>query len=204
MNLAARFAALSAALFLVLPCTAAAQEDPEAVYAKFHRAMATANYDELKKHSSAEVISEMEKMPADQRKGMLFMAAMLMPPAYTITGKQPSPDGNRFTIRATAKLPTVSGEKPEQANGEITLVKQAGAWKVHLQNWQNADPTAEARRAATGSSTTVKVTPPSEPQRLPVPSRSAAPKAPAPVVGRAKEPCVYKSVMTNEDMERCR
>ena len=192
--------AIAAALFFLLPCTAGAQEDAEAVYAKFHRAMQTGNFDDIKKYSTADRAAELDKIPADQRAGMLGFVAMLLPPTYKITGRQPSPDGTSIAFRAIAAIPTLPGAKPEQANGDIQMVKQGGAWKVKESSWKNADPSIDAGRpvqnltpapnASQRQAATVKATP--------------APKAPVRVMGPAKEPCVYKSVMTNEDMERCR
>lgn len=198
--------AIAAALFFLLPCTAAAQEDPEAVYRKFHSAMGAGNFDDMKKYGSAESMSELAKMTPEQRAGLLAFASMLLPQDYTITGKQPSPDGNRLTIRATAKLPTLPGAKPEQANAVIVMVKQGGAWKVHEQNWKNADPSIDAGRPIQRLTPTPapNAAAPIAPQRLPVPAKATAPKVPERKVTVAKEPCVYKSVMTNEDMERCR
>lgn len=199
-------AAAAAAFALLLPCQALAQEAPEAVYGKFHRAMKTGNFDEMKKYGSAESMGELARMAPDQRTGLLAFAAMLLPPEYTITGKQPSPDGNGLTLRATARIPTLPGAKPEQANGAIQMVKQNGAWKVHQSSWQNADPTIDAARPVAGAPAPAPkaAAAQSAPQRLPVPAKTATPKAPERKIVVAKEPCVYKPVMTNEDLARCR
>lgn len=196
--------AIAAALFFLLPCLATAQEAPEAVYGKFHQALLKGDFDEIKKHATAESMSEMAKMPADQRMGMLAFAAMLLPQEYTITGKVPSPDGNRFTIRATAKLPTLPGAKPEQAIGEIQMLKQGGAWKVHQSNWKNADPSIDAGRPTSTVKPAPKAEAQSAPERRPAPAKATSPQAPAPVVGTPRQPCEYKPVMSDEDMERCR
>ena len=202
MNVAGRFAALSAALFLGLPCTAAAQEDPETVYGKFHRALHAGNMDELRKYGTAEGMKELDSIPADQRAGVLELIRKLVPPTYTVTSKEPSPDGNRLTIRATAMGNSLFGEKPEPVNGTIQMVKMGGAWKVKETSWQPGS--AGAPPSATGTPTAPRAASPGAPQSRPAPLKATTPKSPPPVVGAAKQPCVYKPVMTNEDMERCR
>lgn len=192
MNLAARFAALCAALFLVFPCASTAQEAPEAVYGKFHRGLRAGNLDELRKYGTPEGMRELDSIPADQRAGTLALIGKLLPPTYTVAGKELSPDGNRVTIRVTAMGNSLSGEKPEPVNGTIQMVKMGGEWKVQETNWQAAS--AGAPRAAA----------PGAPQSRPAPLKATPSKSPPPVVGAAKQPCVYKPVMTNEDMERCR
>jgi hypothetical protein len=191
--------ALAAALFFLLPCPAAAQEEPEAVYRKFHSALIAGNIDELNKYGTPGGAAELAKLPAEQRKGVLDLMKKFIPPSYTITARQPGTDANRLTLRARGMGTSLFGGKPEAMDGEIVMVKMGGEWKVDKSNWNSGKSGATPPRAADAAAPMQ-----SAPQRLPVPSRSAAPKAPERSMGAAKEPCVYKPVMTNEDMERCR
>jgi hypothetical protein len=191
MNLAA----LLAALLLILPCTAAAQEDPETVYGKFHRALMAGNVDEMNKYGTPGGAAEIAKLSPDQRKGVFEMMKKFVPSSYTITARQPGADPRRLTLRATGTIASPFTGKPEPSEGVIQMVKMGNDWKVDESNWNSGKPGAAPPPSAAMRS---------EPQRLPVPSRSAAPKAPERVMGAAKEPCVYKPVMTNVDMERCR
>ena len=129
---------IAAALLFLLAGPATAQESPVAVYGKFHQAALKANYAEMKKHATAESMKVLETMPEDKRAGMLSFSAMLLPPKYTITGQEPSADGNRVTLRATGML-AVPGVKPELAIGELQMLKVGGAWKVASAGWQPAD-----------------------------------------------------------------
>src|SRR5688572_25873756 len=90
-----------AALFLLLPYAASAQEDPEAVFGKFHRAMLTGNIDEMNKYGTPGGGTEIAKMPAEQRKQVLDMLKGLTPKRYKVTGRQPGSDGNSLTLRMT-------------------------------------------------------------------------------------------------------
>jgi len=194
--------ALAAALLLLLPCAAAAQEDPEAVYGKFHSALFAGNIDEMIKHGTPGSGAELANMPAEQRKGILEMMKKLIPPSYTISGRQPGADANRLTLLATGMGTSLFTGKPEPVEGVIQMVKMGGAWKVDKSNWTGGKP------GAAPAARTAQAPAPSAPQSRPAPAKAAAPmatpKASAPVLGKARESCVYKPVMSDEDIKRCR
>ncbi len=201
--------AIAAAFVLLLSCNAAAQEDPEAVYGKFHRALIAGNINDLNKYGTPGGAAELAKMPAEQRKGMLEMMKQLIPPTYTITARQPGTDANRLTLRATGTGASLLGGSPQPMEGTILMVKMGGEWKVDQSNWNTgksgAAPSPRAAQAPGPVPTPAPVR--SAPQSRPAQVKAAAPSAPkasAPVLGAAKEACVYKPVMSNEDMERCR
>lgn len=200
--------AIAAAFLLLLPCTAAAQEDPEAVYGKFHRALIAGNINEMTKYGTPGGAADLAKLPPDQVKGVLEMMKKLIPPSYTISAKQPGADANHLTMRASGMGTSPFSGKPEPMEGVIQMVKMGGEWKVDQSNWNagKAGAAAAPRAAQAPVSTSAPVR--SAPQTRPAPAKAAAaattPKASAPVLGTAKEACVYKPVMSNEDMERCR
>lgn len=191
------------------PERARAAEEPEAVYAKFHAALHAHNVPEMQRYGTAAGGKEMAEMPPVQRKAILEFLSNLMPKTYNLVSKDISPDGNSATLRLTAQQKSLDG-KPETIQGIVAMVKQGGEWKVDKSSWGDAakaKPSAAAP-AARPAPKAQAATPAPKPQ-------AAAPARKAPVVGSmdaaperrlgaAKAPCVYKPVMTNEDIEACR
>ncbi len=198
--------AIAAAFLLLLPCTAAAQEDPEAVYGKFHRALIAGNIADLSKYGTPGGAAELAKMSPEQRKGALELMKQLIPPSYTISGKQPGADANRLTMRASGMGTSLFSGKPEPMEGVIQMVKMGGEWKVDQSNWNSGKSGAapSARAAQAPARAPAQTAPQSRPAPVKAAAATTTPRASAPVLGTAKEACVYKPVMSNEDMERCR
>jgi len=173
---------LAAAALFALAQGAPAQEPPEAVYAKFHRALAAGNLDEMLKYAPAARRAELAGMPAAQKQATVEFMARLAPKNHAITGKQVSPDGNRATLRATGTGTALLNSKPETQYGTIAMVKEGGEWKVDQTSWDN-NPKAQAAT-------------------VPAPApRSAESKRRA----ETRNPdCVIKPVMTDEDRAKCR
>jgi len=172
---------IAVALCFLLPCAARAQDDPEAVYAKVHRAMLEENLDDMIKYGTPGGASDLAKQPAPVRKEALEMLKKVMPQHYKITSKQLSPDGNSLTMRGTGTGAIGFGGGSGAQDGVIRMVKQGGEWKVDDVQWHGRK--AEAAKAAATAS------PAPEPERK---------------MGAVKEPCVYKPVMTDEEIARCR
>jgi hypothetical protein len=168
-----------AALFLLLPCAVTAQDDPEAVFGKFHRAILAANLDDMIKYGTPGGLTDIAKLPADKRKQVLDAMKSLTPPRYKITGRQLSNDGTKLTLRMTGSGASMFGVKADPQDGVTVMVKQGGEWKVDEVNWKDA----KGRTAAAPETTS----PP-----------------PGGKLGTADAPCVIKPVMTNADRERCR
>ena len=164
-----------AALFLLLPCAASAQEDPEVVFGKFHRAMLAGNIDEMNKYGTPGGGSEIAKMPAEQRKQVLDMLKGLTPKRYKVTGRQLGSDGNSLTLRTTGSGASIYGAKPSAQDGMIRMVKLGGEWKVDDVKWKDAGATSAPASAAPEIKT-----------------------------GPGKPPCVIKPVMTDQEIEQCR
>ena len=192
-------AAIAAVLLALLPPAAAAQEDPEAVYAKFHRALQAGDLAMMTRYGSAAGGKEMAAMPPEQSKAMLEMMKKLVPQNYSITGKVVSPDGNTATLHASGKAASMFGGGQETQYAAIRLLKQGGQWKVDESSWSNKPPPGGGTAAPAGAPA-----PPPKAAMAPA-ARSAAPKPqPERPLGAAKAPCVYKPVMTNQDIENCR
>lgn len=129
--------AFAVALCFLLPGPAAAQEEPEAVYAKFHRALLSGNVADLNKYGSPEGGAHLASMSPEQRREMTEIVKRMIPHSYTITSRQLSREGNRYRLTATGTRPPQAGRKPEPRDATITLVKHGGAWKVDEANWTN-------------------------------------------------------------------
>jgi hypothetical protein len=168
-----------AALFLLLPLGATAQEGAEAVFGKFHRAMLAGNLDEMNRYGTPGGGTEIAKMPAEGRKQILELMKNATPKRYKITGRQQTDGGNSVTFRMTGTGASAFGLNANPQEGMVRLVKQGGEWKVDDVKWKDAGP---ASAPATG------MTPP-------VLDGKAPP---------AKPPCVIKPVMSDEEIDRCR
>ena len=122
--------AAAAGMMAFLACTAIAQEPPEAVYEKFHRAARAANVAEMGRVSTDERRLEI----ADSPKMELMLGAQTFPVSYKITGKKTSSDGNDVQLRATGMHAPLGGQN-RQMYGIVDLVKQKGVWKVDAAAW---------------------------------------------------------------------
>lgn len=200
--------AIAAALFLLLPCTAAAQEEPEAVYAKYHQALRAGDMATVTKYATAASRSKIKPIPAGERDAMLALMKAILPQSYDIWQKDASNDGKSLTLRATGNGTNLLSEKPEAMSGVILMKKEGKDWRVEKPEWQSKDQHGLLPLDPKAKVGTLRVVPESTPKKQPAvaaaPKVAPAPKAPEPVLGKAREPCIYKPVMTSEDMERCR
>ncbi|MBI1942615.1 MAG: hypothetical protein HYS35_03030 [Betaproteobacteria bacterium] len=196
MRLNGTFGALLAALLIAAAALGA--EEPEAVYAKFHRAAMAGNLAEMLKYGPAQRRAEMARMSAAQQEAELKMVRMLMPRAFTLLGRTPGRDGRSARLLLSGPGQAFGGGRPETLYGAIDMVLERGEWKVREASWSNDKPAAprQARPAAA----------PPAPARAS--SATTVPVAPGqkdiPRLGAARPECVYKPVMTQEDIERCR
>lgn len=187
-----------AILFLVLSFAARAEE-PEAVYARFHRAIASANFEEIMRYSPAARRAEMAAMSPAQKEAQLKMFSMMLPRGFTLMSKTVAPNGRRARLFVTGPgEPMMTGTLPQTMYGDVKMVNEGGEWKVEDLAWSNEKPAAasQARPQAPAARQAGK----SGPAR----TDALAPETPVRKLGTAKQECVYKPVMTAEDMERCR
>ena len=209
-----RFTALC--LMLLLPAAAIAAEEPEAVYAKFHRAIAAGDLEEMLRYAPDETKAEMAAMSAAQKAASVKMIAALMPRTYVLKDKSVNPDGQGARLVLSGAGPVMLGDKPETLYGTIKMVMQRGDWKVRESNWSNSVPVmaqpapkpaapaaaaaAKPAVAAPSSGKAAALTP-KEKSTAPIGSMDSAPEK---KLGKQKPPCVYKPVMSAEDLENCR
>ena len=182
-------AAFAAALFFLLPAPAAAQEEPEAVYGKYHQALRAGDLEAAKKYATAAGRKQIKS---------------ILPQSYDVWNKDPGAGGKSVTLRATGKATNLPGEKPQTVSGVILLLKEGNSWKVEKADWQGANQPGLPPPESAKAPAIAPMAPKRAPNIQPAPAVAPPHTAPEPVLGKAKEPCVYKPVMTSEDMERCR
>lgn len=198
------------------PATQIAADEPETVYRNFHDATVARDFAEMRKWGTASVGAEMAAAPAAQREAMIAFIGGMMPKTYTVSGKEISADGARATLHLSANV-TDKG-RSATVLGTATLLKEGGAWKVLLANWGGDQPPGPAPQAGAAAPRNpvaaapeiARATPPApadQPKAKARRSSSAAANAVpvAPVMRKGEaQPCIYKPVMTDEEMARCR
>ena len=191
------------AFLILLPLPTLAAEEPEAVYTKFHRGAVSGNLEEMTRYAPAARRAELATMSAAQKDAQVKMVALMLPRAFIVRNKTINPAGNGARLLLSGPGERLIDGKVETLYGVVSMVIEAGEWKVRESNWSNEQPAnfAAARPAAAPAATAAGKAP-----------AKAAAKAPASMVGTpvarplgaAKPPCVYKAVMTAEDMENCK
>jgi hypothetical protein len=121
-------------LGLAVATPALALDEPEAVYAKFHRAGLAADYEGMRKYQSSAKANEMDPIPPGERKQILQALARLLPRSYAVVEKTVEEGATRAVLRLRATQQDADG-KPQPLAGTITLVKEKGEWRVDEANW---------------------------------------------------------------------
>jgi hypothetical protein len=191
---------LAAIIFMLLPFTTFAADEPEAVYAKFHRAVMAGDLAEMLKYGPAQRRAEIEGMSASSKEAALKMAQFMMPRAFTLQRKTVQANGRAATLIVSGPWADVD-QKLDTMYGTVRMLQENGEWKVDETSWSNDKPAILAAP---------------KPAAAPVAAGKPAPKAAAPAVGSmqsaspgrtlgaAKPECIYKPVMTAQDMENCK
>ena len=165
---------------LVLFCVGAvAQEDPEAVYAKLHRALLAGRTDEVLSYGTAAQQAELAKLPKEQKDATIGFMAKMLPATYTITEKTIAPDGNSAVLRGTGVVDFIG-----KADSYLlaNFKKEGGVWKVDKSSWSsNKPPGVAATPAAVAAAQPLAVITPKA-VSLPATATPAKPElAPTPV-----------------------
>lgn len=213
-------AALALAAFL----PPAAAQNPEAAFANFHRALAGENLEGILRYSPESHRFQIAGLSPDQKAAWLKTVTALVPRSYTLRAKNVNPDGQGARLYVSGPGKALAGGKPETMYGVAQMVMQRGEWKVASVEWNNRDmgipeqakpkpagpyaPGALAKPAA-------QPAPQAAPAAAPTPAAAQKAARSTPVVGSMdsaperklgtqKPPCVFKPVMTAEDLENCK
>lgn len=198
------------AAVLLLPAGAIAADEPEVAYGKYHRAAVTGDLAEMQRYLPAQQRNQVAAMSEAQKDAETKMLAATMPRAFTVKQKVVNPDGRGARLIVSGPEGTVLGARPTMLYGMIRMEKEQGEWKVSETNWSNEQPApltparAAGAAGAAGGAAPQKAAAraPGSPGTPPVVgSMSGAPER---KLGTARPPCVYKPVMTAEDLENCR
>ena len=155
--------------------------------------------DEMLKYGLAQRRAEMQGASAATREAALKLVQFMMPRAFKLENKAVNARTGRATLIVSG--PWEGGRHDmDTVYGTVKMLMENGEWKVDETSWSNEKPpvvsAAEARRAGR----------PRQSRRLRrrARRRSARPRPPVRKLGEAKPECVYKPVMTAEDVERCK
>jgi hypothetical protein len=208
-------------LLLALPFAALAQDDPQTVYSRMHKALLAADVGEALKYSTEARRKEIDALPQAQKTATVQVIAKLMPQAYTVAGTTVAPDGKTAELRASGTAPAVMGGKPQTSYGVISLVKEKNEWKVDRSEWSSERPAAMvltqapagAPQAATPEAAKDEVEMNEEEakkarEEVDAAARKKAAEDAAAERQRQKEArmllCVIRPVMSDEQIEYCR
>ena len=142
---------------------AMAQEDPEAVYAKLHRATLAGNTDEVLSFGTAAARAELAAKPKAEKDAIIGALAQVLPKTYSITEKTIAPDGNSAILRGTGVSEFLTRSDSYLS---ATFKKEDGVWKVSTWGWSNQKPppaTAKAPPAAATPATPAAAVDPAYP-----------------------------------------
>ena len=192
------------ALLLLLPPAAVAAEEPEGVYAKYHRAAIGGNLDEMLAHSLALHRADMKGMSAANRNAALKMAQSMMPRVFTVERKMPGPNGRAMLI-VSGPWSGPDGMVPVYGTAQLRM--EDDAWKIIGVSWTTERPAIvsapKPAAAPTAAEKSAANAPPMSTKGAPVVGSMAA-EATGKKLGAAKPECVYKPVMTAQDMGNCK
>ena len=211
------------ALLVLLPCLALpalAADSPQEVYAKFHRAAVMGELEEMLKLSPAKRRAEGKTMSAGSKAAAIKMAQHLLPRGYQLLRTTVQVDGRAILLVSGPWFG--EGEKPLTMYGVVRLLLEDGEWKFDESHWSTQKPMelAGPRPAPPPNPAAPPPNPAAAAMQKPgarpadkAPAKAAAPTKAAPSaytevptrkLGEAKQGCVYKPVMTAQDMEACK
>jgi hypothetical protein len=131
----------------------------------------------------------------------------MIPRGYVIRARSLGTGGEGARLHLAGQGTDIIQGKPETLYGTARMVKQRGEWKVASVEWNNQDPGLPAQAAPARAARKPAA---AQPQKPAAPAKPMAPVGSLegePVLrklGTQKPPCVYKPVMTQEDLDNCK
>src|SRR5687767_10311371 len=169
--------ALAIVLFAASP--AMANETPEAVYLRFHRAALEADVRTMLRHSTE---AQQARMKIDQNhEEQVVKLQGLLPTSYAITGR--AAGSTRVVLNMQGRGGGLAGDGGTAA-GKVTLLKEGEVWKVDRIEWLPHGPstpqfTSRPMESSPAAEPTT-VQPRGQPSAARAPGSAAAPAAAAP------------------------
>lgn len=190
---------IAAAALAALCGAALAWEEPDAAYAKYQRAALAGNQQEMIRLWTAARRTQVAALPEAQHDAELASAAAAVPLAYTLQAKTVSRDGQSARLTLSAAGEAFVEARPDTMVGSVRMLLEGGAWKVAEARWSKSPPAgvAQPRAAGAQASAAVPLRDMTRPAGKPV-------QANPPVLRPGTPGCVYKGVMTDEEIARCR
>ena len=127
-----------AGLAFLASCAAFAQEPPEQVYQKLHRATLAGNADEMMSYATAAKRAELKSLPG--RDATVKMMAGLMPEAYVVNSRVFNPDGKTARLIASGMGEFMGAHS--MMYGTVNFIREEGKWLVDQWEWGNQKPAA--------------------------------------------------------------
>ena len=185
---------------LLTPLASLAADEPEVVYGKFHRAAMSGELEEMLRYEPNQRRNEMRGLSESHRDAALKMVQFMMPRAFTLERKMVNANSSKATLIVSG--PWEGGRNQmEPVYGTVHMLMENGEWKVDEVNWNSEKPAILA---------TPKPVPQAPAAKGAVSGKGApmvgsmASESPGRKLGEAKTECVYKPVMTAQDMENCK
>ena len=175
-------------------------EDLQAVFRNYHKAELANDLDEMLKLSVKSRRDAFAKASAAERDAAMAYTAKSTPKTYKVMGSIIEPNGRDATLFLIADA-TDKG-KTETPYGSVVFEKEGDTWKIAAAAWRRVQSPAAER--AVKPAAAEPAAPVAQPRLARIRSEAAAAKPAAPIPQQSKPPCVYKSVMTDEDIARCR
>jgi len=226
--MAMKLKGLLAGLAVLASCAVFAQEQPEQVYQKLHRATLAGNAEEVMAFATAAKRNELKNMPG--RDATIKMMGGLMPKQYTVNSRVFNPDGKTARLIASGMGEFMGSHS--MMYGTVNFIREEGQWRVDQWEWGNQKPAAfpvaapaaapATPAAAAGASATPAeqaANAPAEESKLAAQEarkkareeaeakRIADAKAKAEADQKAYEArwkdCVIKPVMSDDDLRKC-
>jgi len=166
-------------------------EEPDAAYAKFHKAVRAGNAEEVLRLSTAARRGEM----SSRKDAELREAQAATPGAFALEQKTVSRDGQAAKLYLSAPGDAFTPAKAGAQYGIVRLALEGGEWRIAGETWAREKPVEllPARKPVSDASGA---------ERPRMPAARALPKAP--VLRLARPACTYKGAMSDEEIERCR
>lgn len=134
--------ALCGTILFGLFCTAAtAQDDPEAVYGKMHRAALAGKSEEVISYGTKAQQADLASKSKAEKDAVIGFMAKMLPKTYTITEKTIAPDGQTALLRGTGVVELI-GKSDSYLTANFK--KEGAAWKVEKWGWSSDKPAAAA------------------------------------------------------------